>query len=349
MVIVSHDRAFLERTVTSVLELDDHTHAGTEYRGGFRSYLDARAVARRHAEEQYAAYAGERTRLSDRARRQRQWAVQGTAKAKRDPTERDKFIRHFRVDSSEQLAAKARATDRALERLAPVEKPWEGWELRLDIAPARRSGDLVARLTGAVVARGQFRLGPVDLEIRWAERVVIAGPNGTGKTTLLHTLLGRLPLERGERRIGPGVVVGEMDQLRSRFAADVPLLEVFQRQTGLVNTEARALLAKFGLGADHALREAATLSPGERTRAVLAGFAAAGVNCLVLDEPTNHLDLPAIEQLEQALESYNGTLLLVTHDRRLLDAVRVTRMIGLSAGRMTSDRVETRSTRSFAK
>ena len=195
------------------------------------------------------------------------------------------------------------------------------------MAAAQRSGDVVLRLEGAVIERGDFRLGPVDLEIGWAERVAIVGPNGSGKTTLLRALLGDLLLAAGERRIGPGVVVGEMDQARAAFGDDRALLDAFVATTGLLRGEARSLLAKFGLGADHVLRRASTLSPGERTRAVLARFAAQGVNCLVLDEPTNHLDLPAIEQLEAALDLYDGTLLLVSHDRALLDAVRVTRTI----------------------
>jgi ATPase subunit of ABC transporter with duplicated ATPase domains len=153
------------------------------------------------------------------------------------------------------------------------------------------------------------------------------GPNGTGKTTLLLALLGRLPLEAGERYLGPGVVIGEMDQGRATFVGDVTLLDAFIGATGLTVSEARSLLAKFGLGAEHVIRAADSLSPGERTRAVLARFQAQGVNCLVLDEPTNHLDLPAIEQLEQALDGYDGTLLLVTHDRRLLESVDLTRAI----------------------
>ena len=103
-------------------------------------------------------------------------------------------------------------------------------------------------------------------------------------------------------------MVGELDQARERFAGDEPLLAAFTGATGLQTEEARSLLAKFGLGADHVLRPCSSLSPGERTRAALALLAARGVNCLVLDEPTNHLDLPAIEQLEQALERYDGTL-----------------------------------------
>jgi ATPase subunit of ABC transporter with duplicated ATPase domains len=124
-------------------------------------------------------------------------------------------------------------------------------------------------------------------------------------------------------------VVGELDQARRTFEADRPLLDAFGAASGLRPQEVRSLLAKFGLGTEHVARPAWSLSPGERTRAVLALFMARGVNCLVLDEPTNHLDLPAIEQLESALEGYDGTLLLVTHDRQLLEAVRIDRTISL--------------------
>jgi ATPase subunit of ABC transporter with duplicated ATPase domains len=327
VVIVSHDRAFLERTVTRVLELDEHTRSGTEYGGGWLGYLEARATARRHAEEEYATYRAERTRLEQRARTQREWAVQGAQAAKKDSSERDKHIRRFRVATSEKQAAKARATRQAIDRLPVVAKPWEGWDLRFQVASAPRSGDVVMRLRQAVVQRGSFTLGPVDLEIGWRDRVALVGPNGSGKTTLLLALLGRVPLVSGERSIGSSVVVGEMDQARAAFATDQPLLDAFLAVTGWTIADGRSLLAKFGLGADHVTRRAATLSPGERTRAVLARFAAQGVNCLVLDEPTNHLDLEAIEQLELALEGYDGTLLVVTHDRGLLEALELTRAI----------------------
>jgi ATPase subunit of ABC transporter with duplicated ATPase domains len=213
--------------------------------------------------------------------------------------------------------------------LESVDKPWEGWELRLSLAPTARSGDVVARLDGAVIERGSFTLGPIDLEVAWQERVAILGPNGSGKTTLLRALLGELPLAAGARWLGPGVVVGEMDQGRGSYGDDETLLATFMASTGLVVSEARSLLAKFALGADHVERAGSSLSPGERTRAILATLMARGVNCLVLDEPTNHLDLAAIEQLESALDAFDGTLLLVTHDRRFLEAVHVTRTVTL--------------------
>jgi ATPase subunit of ABC transporter with duplicated ATPase domains len=222
-----------------------------------------------------------------------------------------------------------------IERLEVVEEPRKEWELRMTIAAAPRAGAVVAALRGAVVRRGGFTLGPVDLQIDWADRVAITGANGSGKSTLLGALLGRIPLDEGHGMLGPGVRVGEVDQARALFLGDQPLLSAFGAEVpDLAPAEIRTLLAKFGLTAVHVLRPAATLSPGERTRAALALLQARGVNLLVLDEPTNHLDLPAIEQLESALANYPGTLLLVTHDRRMLDAVHTTRHLSVTDGRV---------------
>ena len=261
-------------------------------------------------------------------RSQRSWAEQGARTAKKKAPDHDKAQRDFRVNRTEKQASKVRATERKLAQLAVVEKPWEGWRLQLELKPEARSGDVVARLEGAVVELGAFRLGPVDLAIGWQERVAILGPNGSGKTTLLRALLGEVPLAGGRRWLGPGVAIGETDQARGALAGQ-SVLDVVLRRTGLPVDEARSLLAKFGLGAEHVVRPSSRLSPGERSRVILATLMAQGVNCLVLDEPTNHLDLAAIEQLEQALAGFDGTLLLVTHDRRFLEAVRITRTIDL--------------------
>ncbi|MEA2931762.1 MAG: hypothetical protein QOI56_547, partial [Actinomycetota bacterium] len=327
LVVVSHDRAFLEATVDRVVELDEHDRTATEFGGGWRGYVDAKATARRHAEEAHERYTSQRGDLVERARVQRQWAVTGARNVKKKSTDHDKAQQGFKLNRTEKQAAKVRQSETALARLEVVDKPWEGWDLHMDLAPSSRSGDVVARLDGAVVERGTFTLGPVDLEIRWAERVAVTGPNGSGKTTLLRALLGQLPLAAGARYLGPGVVVGQLDQGRRRFLTDEPLVTSFAAASGLLVQPTRSLLAKFGLTGEHVERPGASLSPGERTRAALALMMAGGANCLVLDEPTNHLDLPAIEQLEQALDGYDGTLLLVSHDRRLLEAVRITRTV----------------------
>ncbi|GGR30722.1 ABC-F family ATP-binding cassette domain-containing protein [Streptomyces netropsis] len=334
-VLVSHDREFLSRTVNKVLELDLAQQQVTLYGGGYTAYLEERETARRHAREAYEEYADTRAGLEDRARTQRNWMEKGVRNARRKSTDNDKFGRKLRAESTEKQAAKARQTERLIERLDVVEEPRKEWELRMEIAAAPRSGAVVATLRGAEVRRGSFTFGPADLQIDWADRVAITGANGSGKSTLLAALLGRLPLDAGGATLGPGVVVGEVDQARALFFGDEALLAAFEAAVPeLEPADVRTLLAKFGLKAAHVLRPAATLSPGERTRAALALLQARGVNLLVLDEPTNHLDLPAIEQLESALASYNGTLLLVTHDRRMLEAVHTTRRIEVTAGRI---------------
>lgn len=335
-VVISHDREFLARTVDRVVELDLAQQQIRSYGGGYDAYLAEREVARRHAREEFDEYADKRGDLEARARMQRGWMDKGTRNARRKSTDNDKISRKTRSEASEKQASKARQTERMIERLEVVEEPRKEWELRMEIAAAPRAGAVVAALHGAVVERGGFTLGPVTLQIDWADRVAITGANGAGKSTLLAALLGRAELTGGRGSLGSGVVVGEVDQARGLFLGDLPLLEAFCAVVpDLLPADVRTLLAKFGLKAAHVLRPAATLSPGERTRAALALLQAEGVNLLVLDEPTNHLDLPAIEQLESALESYEGTLLLVTHDRRMLEAVRTTRRIEVADGRVT--------------
>lgn len=335
-VVVSHDREFLTRTVTKVLELDLAQQEINLYGGGYAAYLEEREVARRHARDDYEEYADKRAALQDRAQMQRTWMDKGVKNARRKATDSDKLGRKFRSEASEKQAAKARQTQRMIERLDVVDEPRKEWQLRMEIAAAPRSGSVVATLRGAVVRRGSFALGPVDLQLDWADRVAITGANGSGKSTLLAALLGRVPVDEGHAALGSGVVVGEVDQARALFHGAESLFDAFRAAVPDTDpAEVRTLLAKFGLKADHVLRPAVTLSPGERTRAALALLQGRGVNLLVLDEPTNHLDLPAIEQLESALDSYTGTLLLVTHDRRMLDAVNVTRRLEVSEGKVT--------------
>ncbi|MGW0546249.1 ABC-F family ATP-binding cassette domain-containing protein [Streptomyces altiplanensis] len=335
-VVISHDREFLTRTVTKVLELDLAQQQITLYGGGYAAYLEERERARRHAREDFDEYADKKAALEGRAQMQRGWMDKGVRNARRKATDSDKLGRNLRSEASEKQAAKARQTQRMIERLDAVEEPRKEWELRMEIAAAPRSGAVVATLRDATVRRGDFSFGPASLQIDWADRVAITGANGAGKSTLLAALLGRLPLDEGYAALGPGVVVGEVDQARGLFYGSESLLEAFCAAVPETEpAEVRTLLAKFGLRADHVLRPATTLSPGERTRAALALLQGRGVNLLVLDEPTNHLDLTAIEQLESALASYEGTLLLVTHDRRMLDAVSTTRRVEVADGKVT--------------
>jgi len=332
--LVSHDRALLAAVTSQILELDEFTRHGSLFAGGWDVYVAERAVARRRAVEAYSAYESERDRLTEQARRQRQWARTGAQRAtsaRARLTEPDKNIRASRIAGAQNSGAGAAQADRALARLdadAPDEVR-EPWQLRLSIGEAHRAGDIAVSLTGAVISRGDVTLGPVSLTIGPADRIRLAGPNGSGKTTLIDALLGRAGLIAGRRYAGPGTVFGELDQTRREFSTDAPVSEVVRSAAGLSAEQARTLLAKFRLRGDAALRSSSALSPGERTRAGLAMLQARGVNLLVLDEPTNHLDIEAIEQLEQALAAYSHALILVTHDRRLAEAVSVTETIDI--------------------
>ena len=322
LAVVSHDRVFLDRTVTRVAEIDPWTGRVQEYAGSWSEFAAARELAR---QRQYAAFA-------DAQERRRE--VEALLHARRNQARAGGgFLAHATGGSDRRgtsaLAGKVRQAKRSLERIEHVEKPYEPWRLQLSLASAQRPGDRVASLEGAVGERGGFRLGPIDLDLAPGERVAVTGRNGSGKTTLLALLLGELPLATGTRKLGRATVVGTLDQRRQAYDGGETLIAAFTARTGLLPDDARTLLAKFNLGAEHVLRPCETLSPGERTRAHLAELTATGVNCLVLDEPTNHLDLEAIEELESALRGYDGTLVVVSHDRRFLEAVAPTRSISL--------------------
>ncbi|MCT1522265.1 ABC-F family ATP-binding cassette domain-containing protein [Dietzia maris] len=339
MVVVSHDREFLARCVTGIVELDSAQQQIAVFDGGYEAYLAERALARQRARDAYEEYAGRVDQLKDRVQTQKSWLDKGVRNTMRKTggkdAERDKHIRNRAGQRSEKQAAKISQSERAMERLEVVAEPRKEWELQMEIATAPRSGSVVAVLAEAVVRRGDFVLGPVTLQVDAGDRILISGSNGSGKTTLLAAITGERSVDSGRATVGSGVQPGTVDQARTEFGGPDPLLDTFcvaADPAGLDPTEARTLLAKFGLGGEHVARACASLSPGERTRAALALLQQRGVNLLVLDEPTNHLDLPAIEQLEQAVDAFGGTVLLITHDRRMRDAFRATRELLVDAG-----------------
>ncbi|WP_167041190.1 ribosomal protection-like ABC-F family protein [Salinibacterium sp. ZJ454] len=335
-VLVSHDREFLARSVTRVLELDLAQNANRVFGGGYDSYLEERETERRHKRDAYDAFAEKKADLVGRARTQREWSSQGVRNAMKKAPDNDKIRRKASAESSEKQAQKVRQMESRIARLDEVDEPRKEWQLEFTIGSAPRSSSVVSTLSEAVFRQGDFTLGPVSLQVNAGERIGITGPNGAGKSTLLRALLGRQTPDAGTASLGASVQIGEIDQARAQLAGARPLADSVEEQLPELSAgEVRTLLAKFGLKADHVTRAVDALSPGERTRAGLALLQARGVNVLVLDEPTNHLDLAAIEQLEQALESYEGALLLVTHDRRMLANVHVDRHWRVDAGQVT--------------
>ncbi|WP_107705483.1 ribosomal protection-like ABC-F family protein [Nocardioides allogilvus] len=335
VVLVSHDREFLARCVTRIVELDLAQQQVAVYDGGYDAFLEERAVARRHAREAYEEFADKKADLVSRARTQREWSSQGVRNAMKKSPDNDKIRRKAQTESSEKQGQKVRQMESRIARLDEVEEPRKEWVLQFDIAAAPRSSSVVATLDAATKRLGDFVLGPVSLQVTAGDRIAITGPNGAGKTTLLRLLLGHTAPDEGRASLGATVAIGEIDQARTSLAEDLPLGDAFEAVVpAMTPAEVRTLLAKFGLKADQVASLVERLSPGERTRAAMALLQARGVNLLVLDEPTNHLDLPAIEQLEQALESYDGTLLLVSHDRRLLANVKLDQRWQVDGGKV---------------
>ncbi len=336
VVLVSHDREFLSRVVTRIVELDLAQGRVAVYDGGYDAFLEERAIGRRHAREAYDEFTERKAELVARARTQREWSSQGVRNAMKKSPDNDKIRRKAQAESSEKQAQKVRQMESRIARLEEVEEPRKEWALRFTIGGAPRSSSVVATLAEATVALGDFVFGPASLQVSAGDRIGVTGPNGAGKTTLLRLLTGRLAPDTGRAALGASVAVGEIDQARTGLAEDQSLGNAFEAaMPDLPPSEVRTLLAKFGLKADQVGSLVGRLSPGERTRAAMALLQARGVNLLVLDEPTNHLDLPAIEQLEQALDSYDGSLLLVSHDRRMLDTVRLDQRWHVEGGRVT--------------
>ena len=335
-VLVSHDRAFLDAVASDVVVLDEHDHGATTYGVGFAEFRRLRARDREAAAARHREYEQEVARLSSVA------ATQAAA-ARRDrhrgpARDGDKFARHFFAQrKADQAARGARRARARLERLEHVEAPREGWDLRLSLDSASRGGDLVVAAESLQARRGEFQLGPLSLSVGHGERVLLDGRNGAGKSLLLRLLTGAEDPDAGAARRGPSVRLGLLAQGGSDLAGAASGLEVFRAALGWPEAASRTLLAKFDLGADHVLRPVESWSPGERCRLGLAILMARGANCLVLDEPTNHLDFEAAEELERALGTFAGTLIVVSHDRAFRAAIAPTRRLELTAGRLTAD------------
>jgi ATP-binding cassette, subfamily F, member 3 len=308
IVMVAHDRWFLESVGTAVLELEagrSRFFPGTWHQ--WRREAAARELALGRAIDKQQA---EIARM-------------------------ERFIERFRAKATKARQAQSRV--KALDKIERIERdPRDTRELALSFGKAERSGRVVFELTGAhLEVPGKVLLHDAELWLERGEHVSLVGANGTGKTTLIRALTGQRPLDGGRLSTGHNVKVGYLSQHAEELGDVGTVLEATQRHTGLAPNKARALLGRFLFGGQEAEKPVAGLSGGERRRVSLAILVASGANVLILDEPTNHLDLESREALEDALLAFEGAVLLVSHDRALLDAVGV-RTIALEGGRLQS-------------
>jgi ATP-binding cassette, subfamily F, member 3 len=307
VLLISHDRAFLATVADHILHFEGDS--ATAYTGGYASFVEQRSLRRLTQQRQYE-------------QQQRKVA-----------SERDYIARNLAGQNSKQAKGRRKRLERMPRLSSPVS---DEATMAVRFETAERGGDRVAIAEHAAIAVGdRILVEDLTATLMRGETLGVLGPNGSGKSTLIKALVGQHPVSRGELRLGGGVIVGYYRQDLAQVPLDKTLYEVIN---DLRPTWDRRLvqghLGRFGFSGDEVQRRADTLSGGERARVALAMLMLSHANLLILDEPTNHLDLPAIEQLEAALETYEGTLLLVTHDRRMLEAVQTNRHLDVALGQL---------------
>jgi len=328
IVIVTHDRQLLADMCTQIIALDRHTGEANTYHGGYQAYERERDAARARALTQREQAVARREELIAAEREMRRRS-QSSLNRSRIGQDNDKHSREWVKMRAEEMAGRARKVGTRRARVEIPDKPRIDSPLRLRLTPSERRRSWVLALEGVRWQRGAWTLGPIDMAIADGERLLISGPNGSGKSTVIATLAGHLEPMAGVCRVAPGAVVAQLGQMRTKMNTERQLSTVVRELTGLDETAARGALAWFGLVADQADRAAATLSPGERTRAELAVLAHRRAACLLLDEPTNHLDVESIEVLEAALADWPGALVIATHDARLRASLAADREVAL--------------------
>jgi ATP-binding cassette, subfamily F, member 3 len=308
VILVAHDRWFLEAVGTSVLELEA---------GRSRFFPGSWHAWRREA-----------------AAREIQLGKQ-IEKQQAEIARMERFIERFRYKATKARQAQSRV--KKLQKMERIERdPTDNRSLGFQFGGAERAGRVVLDLEGGrLEVPGRTLLEDGELWLERGEHVSLVGPNGAGKTTLIEALAGRRELDGGRLRTGHNVKLGYLSQHAEELGSSGTVLEATQRATGLTPNKARALLGRFLFSGEEAEKPMDGLSGGERRRVSLAILVASDANVLILDEPTNHLDIDAREALEDALSSFDGNVLLVSHDRALLDAVG-TRTIAMEEGRLRS-------------
>jgi ATP-binding cassette, subfamily F, member 3 len=326
VLIVSHDRAFLDQVATAIYELDDVTHALTVYPGDFSDYVAIKQVA-------------EAAQLDAWQRQQREIArieadiagIKGNAYHIEGET-----INFYYSKRAKKLARTAKVRERKLERLLEseerIDKPELRWGLALEFGEASAGARDVVHLEDVAVTLGDTPvLRGLDLDLRHGERVALTGPNGTGKSTLMRVISGEIAPERGIVRIGANVRIGYFAQEQELLDLDQTVLAQARARASGAEGEIRAYLHRFLFGGETVYRRAGDLSYGERARLMLALLVLEGANFLMLDEPLNHLDIQARERFEQALLNFDGTMLMVLHDRYAIERL-ATRVVELREG-----------------
>lgn len=313
VMIVSHDRTFLDRTVNRILFLDPKTHTTREYLGNYSSFIDQFLSEREKQESAYRDQVYEIRKMQQDIAHTKQQAL----RVELSTTSRQPGPRRI----AKKVAKKARSREKKLQRYINsderIEKPNKSWQMKLEFPKPSHQSQTILRTENLSI--GYLEYAPLqndlNLNISSGSRVALTGPNGSGKTTLLRTIAGQLKPLSGTLKLGHSVVLGYMSQEQEMLDPNLTPLESIQRLAHLNETDVRSYLHYYLFSGDDALRIIRELSYGERARLALAKLVVQGCNFLLLDEPINHLDIASRSQFEQALTQFQGTVLAVVHDR----------------------------------
>ncbi|MCC6260354.1 MAG: ABC-F family ATP-binding cassette domain-containing protein [Anaerolineales bacterium] len=317
VLMVSHDRVFLDNTVNKILELDSITHSVKMYDGNYSDYLEQK---QNELDKQLSEYKDQQTeirRMKDDINRTKQQALH----VEMTTTPRTPGVRRI----AKKVAVKAKSREKKLNRYLDsderVEKPNSSWKLKLDFGkPEHQSKDvLVTESLSIGYAQEKPLLEDINLFIKAGQRVVLTGENGAGKTSFIKTIAGEIPPLAGSFRLGGATKLGYMAQEQELLNSNLNAVQTIQNISSMNETDTRNFLHYFLFKGDNALRISSKLSYGERARLQLAMLIAQGCTFLILDEPINHLDIPARERFEEALENFQGTILAVVHDRSFIE------------------------------
>ncbi len=335
-VIVSHDRRFIRSATKKIAELKPGGVINI-YSLGYDEYVQARKRQNESTRQKYDEFTIEKKRLQASAQEREQNAR--AAANSGDSTDNDKLVANAHKERAASTHAKAAAAiTTKLRQLKVPTRPDKEIDLNFKFKPSdAKLPAVVAELKGAVVSFGGITIGPYDFVINSKDKIAIVGPNGGGKSTLIKLLAGVLMPSSGTVSLASGVKVGYINQDYS-FADDTKsVINNLLEATNADISELYNLLANFNVRRDKAEALPTKLSPGQRSRALLACMVASGANLLLLDEPTNHLDINASDELQNALSNYTGTLVVVTHDRELLDALANKKLIVVEDGKISSN------------
>lgn len=317
-IIVSHDRQLLENFADKIVEIDSNTKTSNIYPGPFSEYMRLRKEKIENEWKRYNDYLSNKDVLKKALQEKKEWSQQGEKGPKK--TDNEKMSAGNMKDwSGKVLGRSVKNAERKLNELQEVEKPKELASIDYPIQIKERSGDLVFELKNVSIRRGNKIIGPINLKIQSKDKIVILGKNGAGKTSVIKTLLGEIASESGDVRTGSKVLIGYLPQ--ESEITEKTILQNIKDLSPDEETEFRKILNNFSITKDKINRNIGELSPGERSRLVLASIIARRPNCIILDEPTNHLDIYALDFLEEAIKTYEGTIIIVTHDRYFLNHI----------------------------